>query len=71
MSKSLTFAAVSVGMSAATKALNVGAAALPVVGPANTAFALLVVALSKNAPVPPIVIIELAEGGVEPLSPKP
>ena len=71
MSKSLTFAAVSVGISAATKLLNVGAAALPVVGPANTIFAFLVSVLLKNAPDPPTVIIELASGGVAPLSPKP
>ena len=37
------------GMSAATKALNDGAAAAPVVGPANTVFAVAVV-----APVPPL-----------------
>ena len=59
------------GISAATKVLNVGAASLPVVGPDKTLFAFCTVALSKNAPEPPIVIIELAEGGVEPLSPKP
>ena len=37
----------------------------------RTVFAVLVSVLLKNAPDPPTVIIELAEGGVEPLSPKP
>ena len=57
------------GISFATSDLNVGAAADPVVGPAKIAFALLVSVLLKNAPDPPIGMIELAEGGVEPLSP--
>ena len=55
------------GISAATKLLNVGAAALPVVGPANTMFAFLVVALSKNAPLPPIGIILVAEPPAPPV----
>jgi len=71
VSKSLTFDAVSVGISATTSDLNVGAAADPVVGPAKTIFAFLVSVLLKNAPDPPIVIIELAFGGVDPSSPKP
>ena len=40
-------------------------------GPASILFASLVSVLLKNAPAPPTVIIELADGGVEPLSPKP
>ena len=49
------------GISAATKALNVGAASLPVVGPDKTAFALLTVSLSKNPPIPPIFITLVAD----------
>ena len=60
-----------VGISAATSDLNVGAAADPEVGPDKIVFALLVSVLLKNAPAPPIVIIELAAGGVLPSSPKP
>ena len=71
VSKSLILVWAIDGISAATKLLNVGAAADPVVGPANIAFALLVSVLLKNAPAPPIVIIELAAGGVLPSSPKP
>ena len=71
VSKSLIFDAVSVGISATTKALNVGAAADPVVGPDKIVFAVLVSVLLKNAPEPPIVIIELAFGGVDPSSPNP
>ena len=68
MSKSLTFAAVSVGISAATKALNVGAAALPDVGPLKIVFAVLVVSLSKNAPLPKALLIVVA---VPPAPPVP
>ena len=71
VSKSLTFADVSVGISATTSDLNVGAAADPVVGPDKTVFAVHVSVLLKKPPEPPITIIELADGGVEPLSPKP
>ena len=56
-------------MSATTNALNVGAAALPLVGPPKIVFAVLVVVLSKNAPEPPTVIIE--DASPEPLSPNP
>ena len=61
VSKSDIFVCAIEGISSLTNALNVGAAALPVVGPANTIFAFLVVALSKNAPLPPIAIILVAE----------
>ena len=57
------------GISSLTNALNVGAAADPVVGPAKTIFAFLVSVLLKNAPDPPTVIIELAS--LLPVSPKP
>ena len=50
VSKSLIFDAVSVGISATTSDLNVGAASLPVVGPDNTKLAPLTVALSKMLP---------------------
>ena len=40
-------------------------------GPTKTVFAVLVSVLLKNAPAPPTVIIELPDGGVEPLSPNP
>ena len=70
-SKSDIFVCAIEGISAATSDLNVGAAADPVVGPANIRFAFLVSVLLKNAPDPPIVIIELAAGGVLPSSPKP
>ena len=56
-SKSDIFVCAMEGISAATKLLNVGAAALPVVGPANIAFALLVSVLLKNPPEPPTVLI--------------
>ena len=56
------------GISAATKLLNVGAAALPVVGPENTKFAFCVSVLLTNAPEPPIVIIEYALQTREPAS---
>ena len=58
------------GISAATKLLKVGAPLLPL-GADNTVFAVLLSVLLKKAPAPPIVIIELAAGGVLPSSPKP
>ena len=61
VSKSAPLDAVSVGISATTSDLNVGAASLPVVGHDNTKLAPLTVALSKNAPFPPIEIILEAE----------
>ena len=69
MLKFETFEAVIEGISSATSALNVGAAADPDVGPAKILFAVLVSVLLKNAPDPPIVIIELAS--LHPVSPKP
>ena len=55
------------GISAATKALNVGASSLPVVGPDNPAFALLTVSLSKNPPIPPIFITLVADPPAPPV----
>ena len=57
------------GISAATKDLNVGLASDPVVGPAKTRFAPLASVLEINAPAPPIVMIDVATA--EPLSPNP
>ena len=55
------------GISAATNALNVGAASLPVVGPDKTALALLTVSLSKNPPIPPIFITLVADPPAPPV----
>ena len=55
------------GISAATKLLNVGAAALPVVGPAKTIFAFCVAVLLTNAPVPPISIMLVADPPAPPV----
>ena len=52
------------GISFATSDLKVGAALLPLVGPARIELALLTSVLLKNPPAPPITIIELACGGV-------
>ena len=60
VSKSLILECVIEGISEATSDRNVGAAADPVVGPANIAFALLVSVLLKNPPAPPITIIAFA-----------
>ena len=49
------------GISAATKALNVGAAELPEAAPANTWFVVLTVSVSKNFPLPPIALIVVAD----------
>ena len=54
VSKSDIFVCAIEGISSLTNALNVGAAALPEAAPAKTWFVVLVVALSKNAPLPPI-----------------
>ena len=54
-------------MSSATKALNVGAAALPEVGPLSIVFAVLVVSLSKNPPIPPIFITLVADPPAPPV----
>ena len=67
-SKSDIFVWATEGISSLTNALNVGAAALPEAGPDNIIFAFCTVALSKNAPLPPIGIILVA---VPPAPPVP
>jgi len=66
-SKSDIFVCAIEGISSLTNALNAGASALPEAAPANTWFVVLVVALSKNAPLPPIGTIDVEDPPAPPV----